>query len=242
MPKRIKDSFDKICKFHGITSHYLTSENKERCRACRNLAVVKRRKILKLKAIEYKGGVCSRCSYSSCVEAMEFHHLNPSEKDFGIGKIGTKKSWSSLVKELDKCILVCANCHRELHAEIMSGPKYELKHEPRLNQVERAKLPRTIKKQCNFCNIEYSDTPSEMEDRMFCSSVCHNLSRRKVARPTSEELNKLLWETSTRQIAKRYGVSDKTIEKWAKFYNLSKPPRGYWSKQKSINQTISNSD
>lgn len=234
MPKRIKDSFDKLCKLHGMTSHYLSSESKERCRECRNLAVSKRRKILKLKAIEYKGGVCSKCSYSSCVEAMEFHHLNPSEKDFGIGKIGTKKSWPSIVKELDKCILVCANCHRELHAEIVSGPKYEPNRELLLKQIEQAKLPRTIKKQCNFCNIEYSNIPSEMEDRMYCSSFCHKLSRRKVARPTSEELNKLLWEKPASAIAKDFGVSDKAIEKWSKSYSLTKPPRGYWAKQASL--------
>lgn len=53
---------------------------------------------------------------------------------------------------------------------------------------------------------------------------------RKVERPTKEELEKLLWEKPTLQIAKELGVSDKAIEKWAKIYNLNKPPRGYWAK------------
>lgn len=56
---------------------------------------------------------------------------------------------------------------------------------------------------------------------------------RKVVRPSKEELAKLLWESPTIQIAKTYGVSDKAVEKWAKSYGLSKPPRGYWTKTKS---------
>lgn len=58
------------------------------------------------------------------------------------------------------------------------------------------------------------------------------LSLRKVERPSKEELQKLLWEKPTLQLAKQFGVSDKAIEKWAKAYGLTKPPRGYWSKNK----------
>lgn len=54
---------------------------------------------------------------------------------------------------------------------------------------------------------------------------------RKVERPTKEELEKLLWEIPTTSIAKKYGVSDKAIGKWAKSYEITKPPRGYWAKQ-----------
>ena len=61
--------------------------------------------------------------------------------------------------------------------------------------------------------------------------VKERVNQRKVIRPTKEELEKLLWEKPTSKIAKEYGVSDKAIEKWAKTYNLIKPPRGYWSKQ-----------
>lgn len=56
---------------------------------------------------------------------------------------------------------------------------------------------------------------------------------RKVVRPSKEELEKLLWESPTIQIAKTYGVSDKAVEKWAKSYGLSKPPRGFWTKTKN---------
>ncbi|NWF59239.1 MAG: hypothetical protein HXY43_08020 [Fischerella sp.] len=54
---------------------------------------------------------------------------------------------------------------------------------------------------------------------------------RKVERPSQEELQKLVWEKPTAQIAKDFGVSDKAVEKWCKVYGVEKPPRGYWVKK-----------
>ena len=73
------------------------------------------RKRKKQKSIDYKGGKCCRCGYNKCNDALEFHHLDPSKKDFGIAQ---KMSWSfeKIKKELDKCSLVCRNCHAEIHA------------------------------------------------------------------------------------------------------------------------------
>ena len=72
------------------------------------------RREVKRKLIEYKGGKCQVCGYNRCQEALEFHHLDSSQKDFTIS--GGTKSFESLKPEVDKCILVCANCHREIHA------------------------------------------------------------------------------------------------------------------------------
>jgi hypothetical protein len=75
------------------------------------------RQKIKIKAIKYKGGKCNRCGYDKCDWAFEFHHLDSDEKDFGISAYSTL-SWDKIKKELDKCILVCANCHREIHYEM----------------------------------------------------------------------------------------------------------------------------
>lgn len=77
-------------------------------------SVVSWRRRTKQKLVEYKGGKCSECDYDKCIEALQFHHLDPMEKDFTIGG----KSWSfeKLKAEADKCILLCANCHIELHS------------------------------------------------------------------------------------------------------------------------------
>ncbi len=81
------------------------------------IAVRKRRKKVRQMAIEYKGGKCQTCGYSKCIEALEFHHADSSEKDFSISEKGYTRSWKRVREELDKCILVCANCHREIHAQ-----------------------------------------------------------------------------------------------------------------------------
>lgn len=77
-------------------------------------AVSKRRKLIKQKAIDYKGGQCQICGYKKYQGALELHHLDPNNKHFGIGQYGHSRSWERVKRELDKCVLVCANCHREL--------------------------------------------------------------------------------------------------------------------------------
>ena len=79
-------------------------------------AVYKRRKKVRQMAVEYKGGRCKVCGYNRCIEALEFHHNNGSKKDFSISEKGYTRSWAKVKEELDKCILLCANCHREIHA------------------------------------------------------------------------------------------------------------------------------
>ena len=86
--------------------------------------VAKRRQQLKKMAIEYKGGKCLICGYNRCDAALEFHHLNPDEKDFSIGKDGYTRGWEKIKDELDKCICVCANCHREIHNGIINMDEY----------------------------------------------------------------------------------------------------------------------
>jgi predicted HNH restriction endonuclease len=78
-------------------------------------AVQKRRKKIRKLAIDYKGGRCQICGYDRCIEALEFHHLDSNGKDFGISDRGYTRSWEKIKKELDKCLLLCANCHREIH-------------------------------------------------------------------------------------------------------------------------------
>lgn len=86
------------------------------CKSCVNKASYDSTKKLKIKAVEYKGGKCELCGYNKCISALDFHHLDPTQKDFGISDQSRKKStWEIIQPELDKCILVCSNCHRELH-------------------------------------------------------------------------------------------------------------------------------
>jgi len=87
-------------------------------RAANVAAVHKCRKNLKRKAVEYLGGKCARCGYDKCIEALDFHHKDPALKDHNITGSGYR-SWERTKIELDKCEVVCANCHREIHAKIL---------------------------------------------------------------------------------------------------------------------------
>jgi hypothetical protein len=89
------------------------------CKKCCNRYSTDRWRQRKLKAIEYKGGKCLSCGYNKYPDVLEFHHRDPIEKEFEWKKL-RKRNWESVLKELDKCDMLCANCHRERHYELFS--------------------------------------------------------------------------------------------------------------------------
>ena len=106
---------EKECKTHGLTEHMVRADGVVRCKKCVVGAVQRRRDAIKKLAVEYMGGKCEVCGYNKCLRALEFHHKDPNEKDFGIAQNGITRSWEKVKTELDKCIMVCANCHIEIH-------------------------------------------------------------------------------------------------------------------------------
>ena len=106
----------KECKNHGETVFVLRNDNRYRCRKCSMDSVIKRRKKIKKMSVEYKGGKCEICGYDKCFRALEFHHTDPDKKDFQIS--GKSVSWDRIKIELDKCVLVCSNCHSEIHSDL----------------------------------------------------------------------------------------------------------------------------
>lgn len=87
------------------------------CKLCSNLQTTRRQRKFKEQCISYKGGKCERCGYSSCNSALEFHHLDPKHKDFAISHARLTAFSTKVIEELDKCIMLCANCHREIHSK-----------------------------------------------------------------------------------------------------------------------------
>ena len=112
--KEIGHSLDTISKYVTLKKRKKITKDEINKNKVRNVISWRKRK--KVELVEYKGGKCEKCGYSKCVNALEFHHLDPNEKDFGI----SGKTWSleRLKKEVDKCILLCSNCHREIHSKI----------------------------------------------------------------------------------------------------------------------------
>lgn len=122
----------KICPKHGLTEFYYDKHyTAYKCKECRKDAVLDKRRRNKIALVEYKGGKCEICGYHKCIDALEFHHLNKDEKSFGIGS-GDTRSLEKLKKEADKCILVCSNCHKEIHAKIREEEKLK-----RIKEIEQ---------------------------------------------------------------------------------------------------------
>ena len=86
-------------------------------------AVSDRRRKIKSMAIEFMGGSCILCGYNKCHRALVFHHIDPSTKEFGVGSKGLTRSWEKTKKELVKCVLLCHNCHCEVHDGLLQLPE-----------------------------------------------------------------------------------------------------------------------
>lgn len=74
-----------------------------------------RRLRMKKRLVDLKGGKCQICGYSRCLVALDFHHIDEATKEFELSQRDLTRSWNKIIDEAKKCILVCANCHREVH-------------------------------------------------------------------------------------------------------------------------------
>ena len=99
-----------LIKLEGITKRYEKMSGYK--------AVTRRNSRMKILSVEYKGGECQLCGYNRCYAALDFHHINLHSKDFRISD-GRQRSWERVRKELDKCVCLCSNCHREVHAGLV---------------------------------------------------------------------------------------------------------------------------
>lgn len=89
------------------------------CKKCTTKQTVERMVNFKMKCIKYKGGECIECGYNKYYGALEFHHLNPSLKDFAISNLRSYSFDKIVTDELDKCVLLCNRCHREVEGGII---------------------------------------------------------------------------------------------------------------------------
>lgn len=87
------------------------------CKECSRKEGTTRARLKKIKAVDYKGGKCQECGYSKCIGALEFHHIDPSIKESNISRM--YNTWDKIKLELDKCVLLCNRCHREVEDGIL---------------------------------------------------------------------------------------------------------------------------
>lgn len=164
-----------------------------------------RRKIL---LVEVLGGKCCICGYSKSVAALEFHHLDAKTKEFQLSSGNCRKLEEDL-NEARKCILLCANCHREVHNESF----HDLENmSPSFNEELAKEALGKLETKVYVCKVCKTVIGSDTKNDL-CKK-CQSESRRVCERPSREELKILIREKTFVEIAKTYQVSDNAIRKW----------------------------
>ena len=177
-------------------------------------AILKSHNKQKERAIYVMGGKCQICGYNKCQQALEFHHLVPEEKGYNIAK-KTYVKWEDLVLELQKCILVCANCHREIHSGLIKTIPDNILDEQKIQEVSE-KIQAIKSKKLFYCK----NCGKEVTYGAVHCPYCAGLMKRKVARPTREILKQEIRILSFTEIGKKYNVTDNAIRKWCISYSL----------------------
>ena len=115
----IVEKFCKCCKTIKPLNHFYNIKKNKKissyCKVCNKKNTLRRQNQFKLDCVMYKGGKCCICKYDKCIAALEFHHVDESTKEFIISRSWGKGITHRIKDELDKCDLLCANCHRETH-------------------------------------------------------------------------------------------------------------------------------
>lgn len=188
------------------------------------------------------GGKCALCGYSRCAASLEFHHINPDNKNYQLSS-GCCHELERDLEEAKKCILVCANCHREIHHSNLYD-NYNL-WDYQFYDYALAKKALAIKKNGIYRNKRYNvsdmcqDPNANLENAnnntRYCSDCgapitkssktgvcakCYHKRSRKIERPSREELKKMIRSMQFTEIGRIYGCTDSAIRKWCKNYKL----------------------
>jgi transcriptional regulator with XRE-family HTH domain len=108
----------RTCGTHGPATFIRENRGYYRCTKCRAERVAARRRKVKKILVEEAGGRCVLCGYDRYVGALQFHHVDPTKKSFGIARNGSTRGIAEARLEVAKCVLVCGNCHAELEAGV----------------------------------------------------------------------------------------------------------------------------
>lgn len=176
--------------------------------------------------VRVMGGKCAICGYNKTSLAMEFHHLDKTQKEFALSN--SNRTLESQFVELKKCVLLCSNCHREVHGGLHNDvelscsfddeiandelKKYDIKH------PNREKIKPILK--CKECGRVFAYKSVSLLCRK-CSSV----KQRKYDRPDKESLKYMIRNMQLEEVAKKYGTSSNVIRKWCDFCGLPRRKR-----------------
>lgn len=176
--------------------------------SAKNVAASRQKR--KQELVYIMGGKCSLCGYDKCIAALEFHHVDKSQKERQLSS-GNCYSWEEDVKEVRKCALVCSNCHKEI--EFFKLDVKTTFDEEKCKEITAQKEQEKQINKCRICGIEID------KKALYCHP-CWSILNRRVERPTREDLKKLIRHNSISSVAKTFNISDNALRKWCKDYKL----------------------
>lgn len=173
-----------------------------------------RRQAFKKKGLEILGSKCMKCGDMRSY-VLDFHHKEPELKTDTLSHILTESNYDAFFNEVSKCILLCANCHREFHfLEHKNGlllPEFvnlNLEYKSSFDIIEKQ-----LTKICPDCGEPVATYGARCKN-------CANKNRQTIDRPEKNDLAQMIASSSFCEVGRRYGVADNTIRKWCTAYDL----------------------
>lgn len=168
---------------------------------------------VKMKLIEYKGGKCQKCGFDKPIPRVyDFHHRDPKTKEFTISGQKTV-GFEKLKKEVNKCDMLCRNCHAEVHDNPEEREALMKAHKDRLLSIKNCtkckkefKPNRRIQTRCSNCKSDYKQ-PSKCPQKRTVQSIVKRI-----------QSGRTTWTV----VGRKYKVSDNAVRKWARKYELLK--------------------
>lgn len=243
----------KICNNSSFRKYYAASPDNHKRNVSIRAKRMTRERRQKFKILK------GRCSCPFCGESepacLDFHHVKNKITNISTS-LATNMSWEEILQEMEKCIVLCANCHRKLHVGKLTltdnCTTWKRPDDPELTTITSGRIPKPKKPfvktkkcadcanlihnestRCNDCYKKWRELHISIKNYNPLTKDIKNKEAKPILlKPSKEELAKLLWEKPMSKIAEDYSLSENAIIKWAKNYNLEKPPIGYWLRGK----------
>ena len=171
------------------------------------------------------GGKCTICGYDKTIAALDYHHVDPKEKDAMLSvAMRNGSAWSKIVEEARKCTIVCCRCHREIHAGVTQLPDDYAKFNEEYADI--IKLRTKEFDECPCCGEEKN------KRQKFCSVQCAAKNSR-VFEVSKDELERLVKDYPYERIGEMFGVTGNAVKKRCKNLGIQLLPKrgGYWRRK-----------
>lgn len=155
--------------------------------------------------IEYLGGKCLRCGWTGHSAGYDIHHVDPTKKEFGLSQTGQTRKWSVIQRELDKCVLLCRNCHSIIHTinEVKWFDESIIPEYQEMEVRQRGRRPKTI---CLDCDKEI--TWGSLRCQKHASILAN---KPKIDWPAVDVLLEMVSNNSLEEVSRTLGVSSSAI-------------------------------